>query len=200
MEQSLLSSDVNYSLFGTENDSYSSSGDVIDPIKLEFIPRSFWINSKPQSLQSLKDSYFSKKNSVNRRFEHKLWNALKITSAEPHLYNLVGVSWVNDTVLKVQKLTFAKFLHIATIDGGLFHKQGNFTCHGFQTLSEKEAKDILGDVELSGVDYKNTHLVRHINRQFTRSSDEQSLLECKWDNPSEQGRVAKLKMDVGLVF
>jgi hypothetical protein len=62
---------------------------------------------------------------LRSRFLHKLVNALKITELDRSNFSLVGVAWVNDNVIKVDKVKFARFLGIKSVDGSLFHKQGN---------------------------------------------------------------------------
>ena len=92
------------------------ANEMIDPDSLDFIPKGNW-TSKPTSLDSLRDTYFGRKNNVNRRFEHKLWNALRITAVHPSLIRFVGVCWVNNNIIKVYKQIFAKLLNIKVVDG-----------------------------------------------------------------------------------
>jgi hypothetical protein len=85
------------------------------------------------------------------RFLHKLFNALKISEVRPSLYPFVGVQWVTDTILKVDKARFARLLGTKCIDGALFHQQGNFPSHGFAELRIEEARaaiprELLSDV------------------------------------------------------
>ena len=182
--------------FLAENESLPQlfSTELIDPVALQFIPKTSWSSSKPMNIQSLRESYFCKKNSVSRRFEHKLWNALKITEAHPSLVKFVGVVWLNERVIKVYKYHFAKLLNIACVDGGLFHKQGNFTRHGFVELSENEARTEFSSQEISDVDYRDVHLIYHSDGGFTSSSTEESILNCRWIDPTPVSRVAAFKM------
>lgn len=182
--------------FLTENDPMAAlANDIIDPIALEFIPKNTWASWKPTSLQSLRESYFVKKNSVSRRFEHKLWNCLRITSAYPNLTKIIGVQWVSTTVIKVYKYPFAKFLNINSVDGALFHKQGNFTRHGFVELTEADAQRDLSPDICVDVDYRDVHLVYHHNASFTADSTEEIICNCKWVDPQPISRVAQLKID-----
>ena len=171
------------------------ANEMIDPESLEFIPKGNW-TSKLMSLDGLRDSYFGRKNNVNRRFEHKLWNALRITAAHPNLIRFVGVCWANNNIIKVYKQAFAKLLNIKVIDGGLFHKQGNFTRHGFVICPEAKAIAEVPEDQLTDVDYRDVVLIYHKDNIFTQSSTEDIISNCKWDDPSPKTRVASIKINL----
>jgi hypothetical protein len=170
------------------------TSEVIDPVALRFLPDSGW-SQQMVSLHSLHDDYFGRKNNVNRRFENKLWNALRITAAFPNMTKLVGVVWVTDTIIKVYKFQFAKFLNIAAVDGGLFHKQGNFTRHGFVMVSDADARAKVPPEHLLDVDFREVLLLQHQHGLFTAMSSERSISTCRWDNPSGATRVATLRLE-----
>lgn len=167
--------------------------ECIDPVALHFIPENVWVHQMV-SLQYLHGDYFSRKNNVKRRFEHKLWNALRITSAFPNMTRLVGVVWVTETIMKVYKYPFAKLLNITAIDGGLFHKQGNFTRHGFVTVSEAEAKAQVPPEQMQDVDFREVLLLQHSTLQFTMGSSEGTISACRWDSPIGTARTASLRL------
>jgi hypothetical protein len=168
--------------------------DIIDPIALGFIPIGSW-SPQTSSLHVLHDSYFSRKNNVNRRFEHKLWNALRITSVYPNLTKCVGVYWVNDRIIKVYKRAFAKLLNINCVEGGLFHKQGNFTRHGFTVVMEAAAKQELTSEQILDVEFREVTLMTHKDGIFARDADEATISHCRWENSGGTTRVAALKFD-----
>ena len=170
------------------------NSEIIDPVALQFIPKSTWASWKPTSVQGLHDTYFSRKNSVSRRFEHKLWNCLRITSAFPNLTKVIGVCWVDNKIIKVYKFHFAKFLAITCVDGGLFHKQGNFTRHGFIPLTEPEAQQALTPDQLVDVDFRDVSLVYHQEGHFTADATEEEISGCKWVDPTPATRTAALKI------
>jgi hypothetical protein len=167
----------------TEPMSILHSSEVIDPVALQFLPEAGW-SQQCVSLQRLHGDYFGRKNNVNRRFEHKLWNALRVTSAFPNMTKLVGVVWVSDSVIKVYKQQFAKLLNIAAVDGGLFHKQGNFTRHVFVLLSDTQAREKVAPEQLVDVDFRAVVLIEHAGRQFTTLSSRDSIGACRWDKPT----------------
>jgi hypothetical protein len=166
---------------------------IIDPKALNFVPGAFW-SSGMSSLQMLHDDYFGRKCSVNRRFEHKLWNALRITAAFPEMLKLVGVVWVTDDIIKVYKYTFATFLRIQFINGGLFHKQGNFTRHGFVMITDADARQRVSLEHLVDVDHEDVLLMTHPGGQFLMSSPEDSISTCRWKNLSVASRVAAFQI------
>jgi hypothetical protein len=170
------------------------TAEIIDPIALGFVPTGSW-SPQTSSLQVLQDSYFIRKNNVNRRFEHKLWNALRITSAYPNLTKCVGVHWLNDRIIKVYKRVFARLLNISCIDGGLFHKQGNFTRHGFVVVLEAAAKQELASEQILDVDFREVTLISHKDGRFIRDADEETISHCRWENPGGTTRIAALKFD-----
>jgi len=165
--------------------------DIVRPVDLGFLPFGQW-NNVPTSISSLKSSYFSRKNNVSRRFEHKLWNSLKIVEQYPHLFSYIGVAWVSDTVIKVNKTIFASFLGIGCVEGGLFHKQGNFTRHGFEIMKEQDVRASVG-LSISDIDFHTVVLVTNTKGEFGRSSDEQAIQACRWENPMSPPRVAIMK-------
>lgn len=168
--------------------------ECLDPLALRFIPENTW-TSRMTSLQALHEDYFGRKNNVNRRFEHKLWNALQITAAFPNMTKIVGVMWVTETIIKVYKYPFAKLLNITAVDGGLFHKQGNFTRHGFVPVTEAEARASVPAEHLLDVNFRDVLLLVHQMRQFTMTSSEVNIATCRWDNPVGAARTASLRID-----
>lgn len=78
--------------------------------------------------------YFTRRNGAARQFDFKLYNALCITSKYPEAYEHVGAIWITQTVMKINSQAFANLLGIHAVQGGLFHKQGNFSRHGFQNI------------------------------------------------------------------
>jgi hypothetical protein len=170
------------------------TSDVIDPVSLHFLPEHGW-SRQMVSLQSLHDDYFRRKNNVNRRFEYKLWNALRLMTVFPNMTKFVGVVWVTESVIKVCKQAFAMLLNIAAIDGCLFHKQGNFTRHGFVTLTDEEARERVQTQHLIDVDFRDVLLITHERALFTSLAGEASVGSCRWDNPDGAIRIATLRMD-----
>ena len=154
------------------------------PLDLGLPPVDNWA-AETVTFGELVTTYFRRKNNSITRFPRKLVAALKIVEEHPDLYPAVGVTWVNETVIKVNKLVFARLLGIKTVDGGLFHRHGNFPSHGFVELKMGEVDD---GSDLSDVDYDCVRLLRHSSGAFTRSSDEglahacESSAEFAWRN------------------
>jgi hypothetical protein len=158
---------------------------TFNPRFLGFIPSRNW-ESRDVSFAALITGHFQKKSGSNTRFFHKLYNALKISEADPFYADFVGVEWVNDRVIKIDKKKFARLLGIRTIDGSLFHQQGNFPSHGFREIGPLEAKEILPAEELANVDYDVVRLLVHAPGDFVRGSTPQVFEKCRWINSRQK--------------
>ena len=154
---------------------------LFNPHKLGFIPHSYWPD-KDFTFGELVKDFFQRKNSKNSRFYHKLYNSLKIFESDPFYAEYLGIEWINNNVLKVDKQKFARLLGIKTIDGSLFHQQGNFPTHGFVELSTNNAKNFVSERDLVGVDYENVRLLVHQAGVFVRGCTENVIESCRWVN------------------
>jgi hypothetical protein len=150
------------------------------PQELGFLPVPWGKSSC--TFHELVTNFFQKKNSSSSRFLHKLFNALKIGELNPLYFKYLGVEWVTDTVLKVDKTKFARLLGIKTIDGSLFHRQGNFPSHGFIELTFDKAKEIVPQEVLNEVDFDTVRLLVHEPGQFFRGCGPDVDRTCKWIN------------------
>lgn len=169
------------------------SAEILNPITLGFIPSTGWTD-KAVSLLFLQENYFSRKNNVNRRFEQKLWNALRISQAYPALSVHVGVEWVSDDIFKVRKTAFGAFLNIRCLDGGLFHKQGNFPRHGFAVAQESVIMTKVPPGLRADVDGREVILMTHTAGIFRANATEEEIAQCRWDDPTPASRTALLNL------
>ncbi|OHT11750.1 hypothetical protein TRFO_18731 [Tritrichomonas foetus] len=156
---------------------------TVSPQALGFLPSNYWLNLD-SSFGELVTKFFQRKNNANCRFPHKLYNALAIVQQDPKMYNLLGVKWITDNVFKVDKLIFGRVLGISSIDGGLFHRQGNFPSHGFKELNATEIAEIKKTYDVSDVDQDRIRLMHH--PMFSKTSDEDSVNRCKWCNTDQK--------------
>ncbi|EAX95303.1 hypothetical protein TVAG_270940 [Trichomonas vaginalis G3] len=154
---------------------------IVNPVKLGFIPRSRWVD-KDFTFGELVAEFFQKKNNASCRFSYKLYNALKLSTLDSKFDSLVGVKWINDYVLHVDKIKFAHLLGIKSIDGSLFHQQGNFPSHGFIEMNTKDVDKLKSEYDVSDVDYENIRLLTHVDKIFVRNCTERDLESCKWIN------------------
>jgi hypothetical protein len=157
---------------------------MFNPARLGFIPHDFWPN-EDVTFGDLVSDYFQRKNTSTSRFAHKLFNALRISDEDPFYSDFLGVEWVGDRVLKVDKRIFARLLGVRAIDGYLFHQQGNFPSHGFVELSETDARQSLPAEELEGVDYEIVRLLVHQKGIFVRGCSDKVFRQCRWTGVSE---------------
>lgn len=151
----------------------------INPILYGLIPVKYWKN-EDIPFGDLITNYFQRKNNANSRFVHKLYNALRLTTVKPELTAYLGVVWVSDRVFKVYESKFSRALGIRTINGSLFHKQGNFPSHGFVELTHQYARTMVPPIHLLDVDYQHVRLIAHARGIFTVFFNEKDFERCKW--------------------
>lgn len=103
------------------------------PNKIGLVPFEFFskYGNRPITITQFVTEFLQTRMSKNTRFQFKLFNILRLTLLYPDLAEPFGAKWVNDHIIKIEKTAFASALGIKTIDGSLFHRQGNFPCHGF---------------------------------------------------------------------
>ena len=157
---------------------------TINPKKLNFIPNGFWPDCEIPFGDIVAD-FFQRKNNPYSRFHMKLYNALKLTEQRPDLKNLSGVEWVSPTIFIVNKARFARLLGINSINGSLFHKQGNFPTHGFCVPSQQYIIQQIGEKKYDETDSQECVFLFHKNGIFTQHCSEYDLLKCKWGSPNQ---------------
>jgi hypothetical protein len=99
---------------------------------------------------------------------------------DPFYIEFIGIEWITDNVLRIDKRIFARLLAIKTIDGSLFHQQGNFPSHGFIELTETTALDYIPKDLLFGVDFDNIRLLTHPDGVFKKGCIEVDIDHCRW--------------------
>jgi hypothetical protein len=148
---------------------------TLNPTALGFIPVYFWPNRELPFADLVYD-FFQRKNNVNSRFLHKLFNALRISTISPAWAEIVGVEWEAPFVIRVNKGEFARLLGIKAIEGSLFHQQGNFTTLGFVELNREQVQMYCPNTDLASVDFDNVRLLVHQPGIFVRDCGEQQLM------------------------
>jgi hypothetical protein len=162
---------------------------TFNPVKLGFIPGQFWQDQHVPFGQLVQD-FFQRKNNANSRFSHKLFNALRITLEDQFYVDFIGIEWVTDKVLRIDKRVFARLLGIKIVDGSLFHQQGNFPSHGFVELSEKNALEWVSAETVAGVDFDNVRLLIHQEGIVTKNCTEADIDRCKWKSARKRSQTA----------
>jgi hypothetical protein len=120
------------------------------------------------SLSELRLMYFTRRNGFSRQFEFKLHNALRVTMKYPKAYEYVGAIWISPSVTKVNACAFANLLGIQTVQGALFHKQGNFSRHGFTHLLRQSSPEFASSPDCDDVDDYNVRLYTDRSQRFLR--------------------------------
>jgi hypothetical protein len=152
---------------------------VFSPQALGFLPSNYWL-AVDATFSDLVTKFFQRKNNANCRFPHKLYNALALVEHNPMTFHLLGVQWVTDRIFKVDKLIFGRLLGIIAVDGGLFHRQGNFPSHGFAELATSEIEALRSTHDLGDVDQDRVRLLYHKFDGFAKGSTEDAVTRCKW--------------------
>ena len=153
---------------------------LINPHQLGFIPQGFWPNESYQFGDIVRD-FFHRKNHPSGRFSHKLYNALKLTESNNYYFQFTGVEWKSKEVLHVDKIRFARLLGIKSIDGSLFHQQGNFPAFGFAELPMLEIQKLFGDDVIKNSNIDVDHYLIHNPGVFVSDCTEQDIADdIKW--------------------
>ena len=159
---------------------FSNQSFVFEPKKLGLIPEVFW-KGDVITFSSLVSNFFRRKNNPKCRFHHKLYNALKLTSTYPNIVPILGVEWISEYIILVHKKEFAKLLGVRTVEGCLFHKQGNFPAYGFVSPSPQDLVPILGENMRRSFDYVNCKLYIHKDKKFHKGCTEKDIEDWKWE-------------------
>ena len=159
------------------NESLNNKNLEINPFLIGFIPNNSW-NNKIVTFGEIVLEFFQRKNHSNSRFSHKLFNALKLSTINPIYEKLLGIKWETDQIIKVEKKIFARLLGIKTIDGSLFHQQGNFPSHGFLELNFNDLSKY--NIPSNSIDFDNIRLLIHTTGQFQKNCTEKDIENCKW--------------------
>ena len=104
-----------------------------------------------------------------------------MTTYFPNIIPIIGVEWISDYILLVHKNEFARLLGVRTIEGCLFHKQGNFSAYGFVSPSPEEAIEVMGEEAYKHFDYVSGKLLVHKDRLFHKNCTEKEIENCKWE-------------------
>lgn len=153
---------------------------TVNPKRMQFIPASAWTNDK-MPFGVLVSTFFRKRNSMHCKFPYKLYNALKMSLLAPEFIPHIGIEWVTDTIFRVNRVVFARLLGVRTVEGGLFHQQGNFPSHGFVELPFDESDQISRKHGYGPADLSQVRFMKHCTGHFVRYSTEHDLEQCKWN-------------------
>jgi hypothetical protein len=149
---------------------------------LGFLPEAVWPDEET-TFGDVVYRFFQRKNNANCRFSHKLFNALKLAELNQVYSELTGLYWLNDIILRVDKRSFARLLGIQSVEGALFHQQGNFPSHGFFEIGSGDREQYCPpDLDLTGVDFHNVRLLFHTENQFRRGCTGHDIEQCRWAN------------------
>ena len=161
----------------------------INPFKLNLLPsKVFHVPEmdKPTPIYNFKSNFFVTK-SKTMRFEHKLYNALKISREEPKLIGFLGLYWKNEDTFIVNIPTFGALLGAPYPRAYLCYEAGLFAKHGFRDVTSElintnpeELKDC------------NNIPYRHQSGKFNVNMTEEDLdTYCNTDLSTEEHQESK---------
>ena len=78
--------------------------------------------------------------------------------------------WINENIIKVNSTIFANLLGIHAIQGGLFHKQGNFSRHNFTPVLKQNSIEINKLPNCEDVDDFSIRLFIDSQNRFSRDT------------------------------
>ena len=73
--------------------------------------------------------------------------------------------------MKIHSEIFATLIGINTIQGGLFHKQGNFPRHGFLHIYKNSLVELINNPNCKDVDDHTVRLFYDKYRRFSRDKE-----------------------------
>ncbi|OHT00722.1 hypothetical protein TRFO_32491 [Tritrichomonas foetus] len=146
-----------------------------NPAKLRFIPSAFW-GENDRTFGEIVKMFFQRKNNSKCRFPHKLYNALILSQLDPNLYHLVGAKWIDRIHILIKRSAFSRLLGIRSIEGSLFHQQGNFPSHGFEEIDPSVVKN-----QYPNFDFSENRIIKHTAGVFIFGCTEADIAACKWN-------------------
>ncbi|KAK8888992.1 hypothetical protein M9Y10_033733 [Tritrichomonas musculus] len=158
---------------------------TINPKRFGFIPSFLW-SDEIIKFGLLVTTFFRKRNMASSKFPHKLYNALRISECYPDLINHIGIQWVTNDVFRVDRAAFARLLGVKSIEGGLFHQQGNFPSHGFVELDFQECESISLSCGLGHADLSQVRFLKSSHGNFNRYSTERDISNFRWSSRPAQ--------------
>lgn len=146
-----------------------------------FVPKDIW-KTEMVNFMDMCTTHFRGKSNKKVKFEHKLWNALQITKTQPMLYPLVGVIWLSDMVIQIDRTHFGALLCLGKSTSALFNSQGSFPTHGFVELSLQELDAM--DIRPYSNNYSDCRFFHRPDGLFCTSSTEKELSQCTYTKPT----------------
>jgi hypothetical protein len=157
----------------------------IDPVDLGFVPSPRWRRGAVL-LADVTNEFFRARSSKVLTFEQKLWNALALTNRDPLLYPTVGVKWVTERVLKVNRDVFGRFINVTRPAAALFNNQGSLLTHGFIEIARRDVHGI-EENDAEDIDESIVRLFRHAADVFRIGAREDQVLGCRYERTPPVG-------------
>lgn len=172
-------------------DVYNDETCIINPTQIHLLPEKYWSQQSPTlTFAQMVNSYFKQNRTQNSTFMLKLYNLLLISINYPILEKALGVRWVNDNVIEVSRSGLVNIFNLRenTVDGSMFHRQGNFPTHKFIEVNESNFQQ-LGFYEYPKMPriQGDTKFFMHEPHIFTRRPmTEMELKSIKYSNEAKK--------------
>lgn len=155
---------------------------VFNPLELNFLPKELFA-TQSMTLKYVIENFFHARSTKNLRFEHKLWNALALSTHFPDLIHILGIQWVSNDVLKVNRDRFGSLINVTKPSAALFNNQGSFQTHRFLEVSKHEAIHTFNipPASIEDVDESVVRLYRHSDGLLRANSQKTDIHSCRWN-------------------
>lgn len=181
----------NFEIPLTFEEAYNDPTIVLNPVALSLLPEKYWSQqSQTMTFAQIVKEYFKQNRTQNSTFMLKLYNLLLISSQIPKLQRAIGVRWVNDSVIELSRSALINIFNVreSTVDGSMFHRQGNFPTHRFIEITDTNFQQ-MGFLEYGQMPRVpgDTKFFIHEPRVFTRRPmTEGELRSIKYSNEAKK--------------
>lgn len=131
--------------YPTFEDVYNDSTCILNPMELHLLPEKYW-SQQPSTMTfaQIVNTYFKQNRTQNSTFMLKLYNLLLISIQCPILEKALGARWLNDNVIDISRSGLINIFNVRenTVDGSMFHRQGNFSTHKFIEINESNFQQL----------------------------------------------------------
>ncbi|OHT14047.1 hypothetical protein TRFO_43168 [Tritrichomonas foetus] len=169
--------------FAESFESLSLYNICVNPLIFKFLPPGQW-EDRHMCVSTLLKTHFQSLSTKKIRFEHKLWNALQLTSAFPELYQILGLSIVTPSLLKADRDKMGNSFALTKPNAALFNQQGAFPSHGFVEVTREDAlrKFRAHQYMITDVDEMKVRLYAPKDNNMTLNDH---LQNCHWNSPTQ---------------
>ena len=155
---------------------------TLDVHAAQFVPHEYWLLQKRiWTVRELMTSYFRLRTAKHATFQYKLANALKLTASHPDLFRVIGVMWVTDRVIMVNKSILSKLLGVGKATTAIFSTQGVFLTHGFVEVPPACVNPLFD--RIPNYNHGSCKFFTRPDGKFSARSSEDEISVCRYIPP-----------------